>query len=125
MILSSIEADVQRQWNEKHMQRLQELEEEEKAAENQDMPEDAQEPYPEQAAQRPMRAIRAPRLNSALERSDILPRSSRDTEGGSPQTPVRRAGRGELSPRHRVCILDRNSRLQDLLSPCHCTSRTP
>lgn len=75
------------------MQRLKELEEEEKAAENQDLPEDAPEPYPEQATDRPMRAIRAPRLN-AIDRSDGNGRATRDADGGSPQTPIRRAGRG-------------------------------
>lgn len=97
---------LQRQWNEKHMQRLQELEEEEKAAEDQDLPEDAQEPYPEQAVQRPMRAIRVPRLSTTMERPDAPAKNMRDAEGSSPHTPVRRAGRGvpclELACRHRV-----------------------
>lgn len=75
------------------MQRLKELEEEEKAAETQELPEDLPEPYPEQASERPMRAIRAPRLN-AIDRLDGNGRGSRDLENGSPQTPVRRAGRG-------------------------------
>lgn len=86
---------MQRQWNEKHMQRLQQLEEEEEAAENQELPEDAQEPYPEQANERPMRAIRAPRL-SGIDRPEANGRTSREPEGGSPHTPARRVGRGKF-----------------------------
>ena len=91
---------LQGAWKLKHKQKLEEVEAEEEAAESQDISEDAQEPVPEslQPVSRPMRAIRAPRY-AAMERADVLPtRSSRDTETGSPPTPLRRAGRGGPLP---------------------------
>ena len=91
---------LQGAWKLKHKQKLEEVEAEEEAAESQDISEDAQEPVPEalQPVSRPMRAIRAPRY-AAIERTDVLPtRSSRDTETGSPPTPLRRAGRGGSLP---------------------------
>lgn len=73
------------------MQRLREVEEEEAAAEFEDLVEDPHEPFPEQALERPMRAVRAPRQNA-----DTNGRAVRDADGGSPQTPAKRGGRGEL-----------------------------
>ena len=55
-----------------------------------------QEPFPQQPIQRPMRAIRgrtARYANTSMDRSEAV--APRDAEGGSPPTPVRRAGRGE------------------------------
>ena len=74
------------------MQRLREVEEEEAAAEFEDLPDDPHEPFPEQALERPMRAVRAPRQNT-----DATGRLTRDAEGGSPRTPAKRGGRGTVN----------------------------
>lgn len=93
---------LQAQWNEKHMQRLREVEEEEAAAEFEDLPDDPHEPFPEQALERPMRAVRAPRQNT-----DATGRTTRDPDGGSPQTPAKRGGRGidRFRPLNRAFLL--------------------
>ena len=117
---------LQGAWKLKHKQKLEEVEAEEEAAESQDISEDAQEPVPEslQPVSRPMRAIRAPRY-AAMDRADVLPtRSSRDTETGSPPTPLRRAGRGgplpfppRLAPVLLVQFLAHMQRVADTSTP--------